>query len=239
MISRRQLVKNSLKLSGASLIASQFYAPLVRALGEIPDKLAKGQSIYQLSGKISINGKPANLKSRIKPGDKIKASKGAKIIFAVGRDAHLLREDSEVELTAADSDTPEQAKGLNLLKGKLLSVYGKRKKQEVKLKTSTATIGIRGTGVYAESYPDYSYVCTCYGEVQITANSDGSATELVATQHHEHPRYVYRAAKDGSLIHKAPMKNHRDDELMLLETLVGRTPPFSHIHGYKTPRRGY
>jgi hypothetical protein len=36
----------------------------------------------------------------------------------------------------------------------------------------------------------------------------------------------------------APFKNHDDVELMLIETLVGRVPPFSLFdEGYGSPRR--
>ena len=55
---------------------------------------------------------------------------------------------------------------LRLLTGSLLSVFGERgANQALSVNTSTATIGIRGTGIYMEAEPDLTYLCTCYGTV--------------------------------------------------------------------------
>jgi hypothetical protein len=35
------------------------------------------------------------------------------------------------------------------------------------------------------------------------------------------------------------MKNHTDEELMLIEQLVGRKPAFSTLKSYTAPRKGY
>ena len=112
-------------------------------------------------------------------------------------------------------------------------------KQGYKVRTPVATIGIRGTGVYSESYPDSSYVCTCYGTTQIVSNADPKASENIISHRHDAPRYIVNNPEGGKLILPAPMKNHTDEELLLIETLVGRTPPFSAAQGYSAPRRGY
>jgi len=44
------------------------------------------------------------------------------------------------------------------------------------------------------------------------------------TERHDAPRYIY--ASGEQLIVKAPMINHTDDELFMLEALVGRMPGF-------------
>ena len=44
----------------------------------------------------------------------------------------------------------------------------------------------------------------------------------------------------GRAIRPAPFINHTDQELMLIETLVGRTPPFVFPKSdYTGPRRNY
>jgi hypothetical protein len=108
---------------------------------------------------------------------------------------------------------------MRLATGALLSVFGAGAKRVV---TSTASSGIRGTGLYVESEPDRSYVCTCYGEVQIATLADANVNERIVSKHHDAPRYV---TKDR--IEPAPFINHTDLELSLIEALVGRTPPFS------------
>ena len=52
-----------------------------------------------------------------------------------------------------------------------------------------------------------------------------AAREVVRTRHHESPRYIYGKGR-ATVVEKAPVINHRDEELILLESLVGRMPAF-------------
>ena len=63
------------------------------------------------------------------------------------------------------------------------------------------------------------------GEAEIVSTADPSAREIVRTQHHEQPRYVMGAGAPQMLM-GAPVMNHSDAELTLLESLTGRRPPF-------------
>jgi len=66
------------------------------------------------------------------------------------------------------------------------------------------------------------------------------STETVAAKHHDKPLYILANEKPGQNIRAASFKNHTDQELMLIETLVGRTPPFVFPKDdYKAPRRQY
>jgi hypothetical protein len=47
----------------------------------------------------------------------------------------------------------------------------------------------------------------------------------VRTRHHEQPRYIM-AQGAPQMIMNAPVVNHTDAELVLLESLVGRSVPF-------------
>jgi hypothetical protein len=127
---------------------------------------------------------------------------------------------------------------LRLATGKLLSVFGRGR--PTRIVTATATIGVRGTGVYAESDPEQTYFCTCYGVADITANNDRQSKETVAATHHDRPLYIAAKANAGNSIRRAPFINHTDQELMLIEALVGRTPPFVFpMNDYNAPRREY
>jgi hypothetical protein len=122
--------------------------------------------------------------------------------------------------------------------GKLLSVHGKGR--PVRMQTVVATIGIRGTGVYMESDPEQSYICTCYGVTDIASINDKESKETVSATHHDRPLYILAKAQPGNSIRSAPFINHTDQELMLIETLVGRTPPFVFPgNQYNAPRRDY
>jgi hypothetical protein len=106
--------------------------------------------------------------------------------------------------------------------------------------TATATVGIRGTGWYAESDPEQTYFCTCYGRTEVAASNDPKSREVITAKHHDRPVYILAKPQGGSSIRNAPFINHTDQELTLIETLVGRTPPFIFPKDdYKGPRRDY
>ncbi len=199
-------------------------------LGRRPKQMPAGQSVYDLTGPVMVNGKLIKRGASISPTDRVETGKGAQAIFVVGADAFILRENSRLELGGSGA----LVNTLRLATGALLSVFGRGTKQVYGV---TATIGVRGTGLYVESDPDQTYVCTCYGEVDITASDDPSVSERIVSTHHDSPRYVLRAGA-GRRIRPAPFKNHTDLELMLIESLVGRKPPFSLFdESYGSPRR--
>ncbi|MES2917564.1 MAG: hypothetical protein V4729_02985 [Pseudomonadota bacterium] len=233
--SRRRFLRQLLATSGVAVTGS-LLAPLVHAFGKVPRQLPPGQSIYDMRGKVLVDGKPASGSTRVRANSIVQTSSNSYVIFAVGQDAHILRENTRLQLDGVD----DIADAMRLITGKVLSVFGKRSGgSKLAIRTTTATIGIRGTGVYSESHPDSSYICTCYGHTEINSNTDPAVFENVVTTHHDSPRYIVANPEGGKLILPAPMKNHTDEELLLVEALVGRTPPFSGAGGYDTPRRGY
>jgi hypothetical protein len=147
-------------------------------------------------------------------GERIVAGPGETIVFVVERDALLLRQNSTLELVR---------QGFRLVTGAVLSVFSPGGRRE--LKTATATIGIRGTGVYLEAEPARTYVCTCYGEAVLEPVDAPGSRETVRTRHHEQPRYIM-ARGAPQMVMPAPVRNHSDAELEMLEALVGREPPF-------------
>lgn len=201
--------------------------------GDRPRKLPEDRSIYKLNGEVWINGGRATPESRIGPGDSLRTGAGAELIAVVGKDALILRENSELQLDLGRSTR----QALRLLSGAMLSVFGKREIDRLELHTPVATIGIRGTGVYTETDAQRSYICTCYGETQIAG---GGMTETIHSSHHDAARYVYADAGPGRRIESAPFKNHTDLELMLIEALVGREVPFPVSESdYERLRRDY
>lgn len=173
---------------------------------------------HKLEGDVRLNHQPARPGMIVNHGDTVATGRDGMAVFVVERDAFLLRANSEVEIATSGTGV----RILRVLTGKLMSVFGKGEKQFI---LPTATLGIRGTGVYVEAEPARAYVCTCYGEVEIQALADASAREVVRTRHHEAPRFIH-AGFAGALIQPAPMFNHTDAELIMLEALVGRMPPF-------------
>jgi hypothetical protein len=208
--------------------------------GSSPATLPPGQSVYRLSGGVRVNGTPATMKTFIGPSDTVETDRNGEIVFAVGTSAFLLRSGGKMVLQGEKQADSLVTTGLRLLTGKLLSVFGKAP-AGLRLQTITATVGIRGTGVYLESDPELTYFCTCYGTTDVASLADPTSKESVTATHHDKPLYITGDAKQkGKNVRAAPFKNHTDQELMLIETLVGRTVPFVFPgQQYDTPRRDY
>lgn len=199
--------------------------------GKVPRKMPAGKSIYDLKGTVMVDGKKATNKTIVRAGSVIESAAGSRAVFVVGKDAFLMKDRGRLEL-GGDGIV---VKALRLLSGRLLSVFGETAHQ---MTTPTVTIGIRGTGLYVESNPGETYACTCYGIVDFTSTSDPNAQETIVSTHHDAPRYIASQPNNGKIIRPAPFKNHTDEELTLIEALVGRTPPFSvSSDGYSAPRR--
>jgi len=174
--------------------------------------------VRTIQGDLKINGKPAEAGTLVRPGDAIVLGNGALATFVVGQDAFLMRENSHAELMGSGLVSV-----LQLITGKLLGVFASG--GERRLVTATATIGIRGTGAYVEAEPRRTYFCLCYGAAEVTATM-GGARESFSTRHHDSPRYIYGDGR-ARAIAPASVANHTDSELILLESLVGRSPPQS------------
>ena len=142
-----------------------------------------------------------------------------------------MRDNSRLELKSSSVFANQS----RLFTGVLLSVFGKG---PYSVHGPTSTIGIRGTGLYLEAQPDVTYVCTCYGATDIAVSDDPKISDSIVSADHDAPRYVLARPDKGRRIVPAPFKNHTDLELMLIESLVGRNPPFSLFdESYGSPRR--
>jgi len=177
--------------------------------------------MVEIRGEVLINGRPAKAGAALRSGDSVATAGGSSAMFVAGADAFLMREKSEL-LTAGGGLLTGS---LRLVTGKLLSVFGRGSRS---ITTPTGTIGIRGTGIYIEAEARCTYVCSCYGVVDLQAGSMPEDRETVSTTHHDAPRCIYgHGEKRIRMIETAPVINHTDAELTMLEALVGRKPPFA------------
>ncbi len=179
------------------------------------------EGVHSLQGEAHINGMPARRGMRVKPGSLITTGRDAELVVVMARDAYLMRGDTSVEFTTRAGQTA--ASLLRVATGALLSVFKPGSIRQIR--TQTAAIGIRGTAVYIEAEAARTYVCTCYGTAELVPLDDPQEAETVRTGHHDQPRYIYPKGMPR-MIETAPVINHTDAELVLLESLVGRRPPF-------------
>jgi hypothetical protein len=228
-MNRRQLVK---ALAATGLLAK--YGTVGGLMGFMQRALANGNNpvpagLHQLKGQVTVNGLSARAGQLIKPGDTVVTAGDGEAIYVIGQDAFLQRSGSTVSFghTAADF--------MRIVRGRILSVFGKGERE---IKFTTATIGIRGTACYIEegiqkvgaggtaSDTASTYFCLCYGEAKVIPTAAPEQWETLLTTHHDHPIYISNDMNMPSTMVPASVINHTDIELILLENLVGRWPPF-------------
>jgi len=236
---RRQWLIRALAAGFFGAATASAQAVTFGIFGSRPRRLPPGQSIYGLSGQVTVNDSAASLSTQIRPGDTVQTGQNSEIVFVVNTHSMILRGDSKLLIEPPEGSSGDSLiiAGLRMISGKLLSVS---RNSPMKLTSSTATIGIRGTGFYIESEPDRTYFCTCYGATEVEATADPSSRESITARHHDRPVYIVTDGGAGNNIRNAPFINHTDQELSLIETLVGRRTPFMFSNDiYTGPRRTY
>ncbi len=232
---RRQLVK---ALTTAGLLAR--YGTAGGLMGFMQRVLANGNNpvppgLHKLNGTVTVNGAAARAGQLIKPGDTVVTAPDSEAIYIIGQDAFMQRGGSTVSFGKSSADF------MRVVTGRILSVFGKGGRQ---VRFSTAVIGIRGTACYIEEKVSVTtgnpllgtggtadnkaptYFCLCYGAAQVTPTAAPSQQETIQTTHHDHPIYISDDMQMPSTMVSAAVINHTDAELILLENLVGRWPPF-------------
>lgn len=222
--SRRNWMKQISKAAALGLLGPAGISSLIQ------DALAKGDlpainGVNTLTGSITINGQPAKVGTLVKLGDKVATGndRGTIAVIVIGKDAYLLRESTSV-IFEESRESPGTLEKILVQGGKILSVFAKRPaNRPVNMRARSATIGIRGTGCYIEAYPTRTYFCLCYGEA--TVDAPNLPTRTVKAKHHDEPMWLDESG--GNLkIEPTKFGSHTDEELILLEKLVGREPPF-------------
>ena len=183
-----------------------------------------------VEGDVRKNGVPAKLGDDVAVGDTITTGPASQAVVVIGEDALMIRADTTLRLEGQESTLVQL---MRLATGAVVSVWGPRRFLDIK--TPVTTIGIRGTAVYVESEPGRTYACTCYGQAELVPIASPGQAKVVRTQYHDLPHYIY-ARKDEPIV-PAKVINHTDAELVMLEGLLKREPPFVNDPVYE--RGGY
>ena len=207
MTHRRDLLRFVATLGAAGVSG---YLRDVLAAGDLPPGL------HRLEGTATVNGKPAKSGAAVGLGDRIATGPNSQAVVVQKGDAFLMRSDTIIEIKGRDGVLTD----LLVAGGRVLSVFAKK---PVTVRAAVATIGIRGTGAYLEVEPGSVYFCLCYGEAVV--DGPNMPPKTVRTTHHEQPLLLTTSTPAMAAV-PGPFRNHTDDELVMLESLVGREPPF-------------
>ena len=163
-------------------------------------------------GDTFVNGKKLTHNTTIKYGDNIETKKGASFRFNIGKEAFLVNEETKFSLKKEDNTNI-----IDLVSGSIMGTFSKGKH---KVKTPNMTAGIRGTVVFAMVKENKSYFCTCYGKTDVHAEHINQETTLEATHHN----MVW--ITDTKIKPATKMEAHTDEQIRVLDKMVGRTPKF-------------
>jgi len=225
-----------LKLAATGALGASTLGGLVScATGSGGGGAPSAPGIRRLQGKVTVNGKDAAVGMAVDAGDKISTGPGSSAVVVVGGDALLLRENTDIETLAS---APGVIRTVLLQNGKLLAVFDKK---PMTVRTPIATVGIRGADSYTGAYFETAagakevYFCLCYGGA-VVEGVGLTAPRGIDTMHHENPVLI---KLEGPIIsiESSTFRNHTDEELVMLEGLVGRVPPFR--KGARAPASKY
>jgi len=186
----------------------------------LPIAAIAAAQVKVLQGGVRVNGKKASKASVIRAGDTVETAKGSRLVFVVGEDAFLLRGESKLMLEQTPGGKTPVITGLRLLSGALLAVFAPGARR---IETPAATAGIRGTGVYIEASKEQTYFCTCYGVVELHDKA-GVEKKVVISGYHT-PNMIFANPAEHGRMTETEVKGHTDEELIMLERMVGRVSP--------------
>lgn len=201
------------------------------ALGGLPGAMAQQRSnVVEFVGDVLLNGRRMVRQQTIQTGDDIVTGPASRLVFVIGNAAFHVRQNTRMSVQRGS--TLNTVSLLRLLTGAVVSVFGRGARRSIVLPTLTA--GIRGTGVYAEVFPDQrSYFCNCYGTVEMSARGDRALSQ--ASYHQSFWGEV--EPKNGRFLTPAGAINHTDEEVEFLARLVGQQTAWQ-IEGKKGVKDG-
>jgi len=197
----------------------QFFATFAALLPLPAAAQAPWGVVHELVGDVTLNDFPLTRQSALQAGQTIRTGADGRVWFSIGTDAYFLRPNSRLRLDASRSKEPI-IDFLRLVTGALGATFARGTRRT--LIAPTATIGIRGTGVYLEAAPDVAYFCTCFGSTELSSTATGQMMESIPISSERH--VARRITRDAGV--PAPFERHTSEEIARLEQLVGRPNPF-------------
>jgi hypothetical protein len=172
-------------------------------------------TVKLVQGEVTRKTKDLHEGDELNPGDEIVTGhRGiARLLLSQGV-AMQIGPGSRVVLEKGKHGAPTT---VELFKGYLLSKIRKDGDGiKYRVRTKTASLGVRGTTFFAKQEPDgRTFVCVCEGTVVTTWDK---GEKLITSKHHDAPTWVEAGNPKGV---KAPMGDeHNDEEIAALAALL-------------------
>jgi hypothetical protein len=128
------------------------------------DKSDQRVLIVRVAGDVKVDGKAVGIGDSIRIGAIILATgERSYVQFQFASGSLIMLRDGEMKV----SKIKKKSTVMDLVKGTIFSFIKKQDGNEVKVRTSSAAIGIRGTKFITTVTPTSTYLCVCDGVVNI------------------------------------------------------------------------
>ena len=179
---------------------------------------ANGKNKVQaFSGQLQLNKKLAILGQEVKASDEIYVGAGSKATIFFNGDVYHLRENTTFVLPN------ESGANTRLVGGAVLAAFTPGNPKKIRIGDKTV-LSIRGTGIYAESGPEKSEFCLCYGSANLSSKKSYLDIDTESKYHKD-----FTIMADGLIRptawHERRM-THSSRQNIELEKIAGRSSPF-------------
>ncbi len=184
----------------------------------IPNLVFSKSIIHEMKGEVFFNGIQATKSSTLNNGDKIETKDGL-ITFLFGEEIYKLRPNTIFILPANKKNSPS-----TLIKGAILGAFKKGGKRKMIIQ-STATLTIRGTGVYAKNVEgEQKRYCLCYGASDLETHDHSHSVDTESKYHKE---FIITDSGEIREWNASEFElNHYSFENIELEKELGNDSPF-------------
>ena len=178
-----------------------------------PSALVTGVVEYY-DGEVTVNDQPVEFGMKVPFGAVVTTGPESycEIVFD-RKNVFRIQESTIAEIKLAPVN-PE----ITIKKGAFAALFNKLEAltsdEPFKVRTQTATAGVRGTAFYVKVLDDNNtYICICNGELDVEVPG-AKDSELIAAGHHN--SYYYRNIDGVIKTEPAPMLYHDDDDMEAL-----------------------
>jgi hypothetical protein len=146
---------------------------LAQICGSPPSKLPEGKSIYRISGDVTVDGKKADLGTKVVGGSTIQTGRDSELVYAVGESAYIARPNTQIVVETSTQEAGVVT-GIKLLAGKA-AVGVPEPPPGAAADQDRVDRHPRNRRVPRDRTPEQTYFCTCYGVADVASQDDRPA----------------------------------------------------------------